>query len=494
MVIGKEEQNKKDINSHSTPQIPGPISEIPPATASVGTKWIPLRLLRFSDEGASTTTIERKGRGSTRKALPADTSRTMPISIDTNQDTRHFFSPLIPGFSPSRRHLQNFWRPNILLIFISVSEQRHQAELAVAKPLTTSQPQPQPRNDEASETVSSRAPLRSYRTPGNRKEQQGKAGSDIAKTLRTSPEPTSRPFFSPFLSTFHNAVLFEILLVFLDSSEPWTRDRATTAVLLMAVPRKRDAHGIALWRCAGGGSQPGASYLGKRPVEIVLRTPQPGRRAFASVQAVHSAQLHMQVGHGYYIQGSHKTVFDLGSAGHGLGGHSSSVSSPSFQSLYAFLSRGSPFDLYQTLWTWFTGPLIPSFYFISQAPTNTNITMPSEQKPLSWWKRHCTPPPAINRTPQCPCSACWNGNGEHWKTTVPQTTAPNYTSIPSQAAAKETRTMALRRESESDLTPLRREETSSTTNLSVYSQDSNASSDRASVTDVHRLALGKEIV
>ncbi|EXF80445.1 hypothetical protein CFIO01_08251 [Colletotrichum fioriniae PJ7] len=120
--------------------------------------------------------------------------------------------------------------------------------------------------------------------------------------------------------------------------------------------------------------------------------------------------------------------------------------------------------------------------------------MPSEQKPLSWWKRHCTPPPAINRTPQCPCSACWNGNGEHWKTTATQTTATSYTSIPSQAATKETRAMALRRETESDLTPLRREETSSTTNLSVYSQDSNASSDRASVTDVHRLALGREII
>ncbi|KAK1730625.1 hypothetical protein CaCOL14_000926 [Colletotrichum acutatum] len=120
--------------------------------------------------------------------------------------------------------------------------------------------------------------------------------------------------------------------------------------------------------------------------------------------------------------------------------------------------------------------------------------MSTQQKPLSWWKRHCTPPPAINRTPQCPCSACWNGNGEHWKTTVPQTTAPGYMSISSPATTNETRTMALRRETESDLTPLRREETSSTTNLSVYSQDSNASSDRASVTNVHRLALGKEIV
>ncbi|OHE99196.1 hypothetical protein CORC01_05477 [Colletotrichum orchidophilum] len=118
--------------------------------------------------------------------------------------------------------------------------------------------------------------------------------------------------------------------------------------------------------------------------------------------------------------------------------------------------------------------------------------MSSEQKPLSWWKRHCTPPPAINRTPQCPCSACWNGNGEHWKTTAPQTTAPSYTSTPSPPT-KETRAQTLRREIESDLTPLHREETSSTTNLSVYSQESSTSSDRASLTNVHRPARGKEI-
>ncbi|GKT56958.1 hypothetical protein ColTof4_11113 [Colletotrichum tofieldiae] len=119
--------------------------------------------------------------------------------------------------------------------------------------------------------------------------------------------------------------------------------------------------------------------------------------------------------------------------------------------------------------------------------------MSSEQKPLSWWKRHCTPPPALNRTPQCPCSACWNGNGEHWKTTAPETTAPTF--APAQnALKKETRTSALRRETESDLEPLRREETSSTTNLSVYSQESRVSSDRVSLTSIHRLARGKEMV
>ncbi|KAF6819688.1 hypothetical protein CMUS01_11666 [Colletotrichum musicola] len=118
-----------------------------------------------------------------------------------------------------------------------------------------------------------------------------------------------------------------------------------------------------------------------------------------------------------------------------------------------------------------------------------------QQKPLSWWKRHCTPPPAINRTPQCPCSACWNGNGEHWKTTEPQTNPSMIAAAATQTSSrKETRTSALRRESESDLTPLRREETSSTTNLSVYSQESRVSSDRISLTNVHRLVRGKEIV
>ncbi|WYZ36606.1 hypothetical protein EsH8_II_000112 [Colletotrichum jinshuiense] len=119
--------------------------------------------------------------------------------------------------------------------------------------------------------------------------------------------------------------------------------------------------------------------------------------------------------------------------------------------------------------------------------------MPSEQKPLSWWKRHCTPPPAINRTPQCPCSACWNGNGEHWKTTAPQISAS--TDAPLQATSrKETRISTIRQEAETDLTPLRREETSSTTNLSVYSQESRTSSDRISLTNIHRLVRGKEIV
>ncbi|KAK6225946.1 hypothetical protein QIS74_01993 [Colletotrichum tabaci] len=119
--------------------------------------------------------------------------------------------------------------------------------------------------------------------------------------------------------------------------------------------------------------------------------------------------------------------------------------------------------------------------------------MSSEQKPLSWWKRHCTPPPAINRTPQCPCSACWNGNGEHWRTTVPET--PTTTYSPAQnVLRKEMRTSAPRRETESDLEPLRCEEASSTTNLSVYSQESRDSSDRVSLTDIHRLVRGKEIV
>ncbi|KAL0941061.1 uncharacterized protein CTRU02_203824 [Colletotrichum truncatum] len=119
---------------------------------------------------------------------------------------------------------------------------------------------------------------------------------------------------------------------------------------------------------------------------------------------------------------------------------------------------------------------------------------PEQQKPLSWWKRHCTPPPALNRTPQCPCSACWNGNGEHWKTTAPQTAGPSMTTSSQTSPKKETRTSALRRETETDLTPLRREETSSTTNLSVYSQESRASSDRISLTNIHRLVRGKEIV
>ncbi|KAF5511834.1 hypothetical protein CGCS363_v003055 [Colletotrichum siamense] len=112
-----------------------------------------------------------------------------------------------------------------------------------------------------------------------------------------------------------------------------------------------------------------------------------------------------------------------------------------------------------------------------------------QQKPLSWWKRHCTPPPALNRTPQCPCSACWNGNGEHWKTTAPQTATSTMTTA---SQPKETRTATLRRETETDLTPLRREETSSTTNLSVYSQESRSSS--VSLTNIHRFVRGKEIV
>ncbi|KAK1970482.1 hypothetical protein LY78DRAFT_677686 [Colletotrichum sublineola] len=119
--------------------------------------------------------------------------------------------------------------------------------------------------------------------------------------------------------------------------------------------------------------------------------------------------------------------------------------------------------------------------------------MPSEQKPLSWWKRHCTPPPAINRSPQCPCSACWNGNGEHWKTTAPETTAP--TSVPAQSVLrKESRTSTLRREAEAELELLRRQETSSTANLSVYSRESRASSDGVSLTNIHRLVRETEIV
>ncbi|TDZ74645.1 hypothetical protein C8034_v009153 [Colletotrichum sidae] len=117
-----------------------------------------------------------------------------------------------------------------------------------------------------------------------------------------------------------------------------------------------------------------------------------------------------------------------------------------------------------------------------------------QQKPLSWWKRHCTPPPALNRTPQCPCSACWNGNGEHWKTTAPQEMSSSSTTAQS-LARKETRASTLRRETESDLTPLRRENTGSTTNLSLYSQDSRASSgSKLSLTNIHRLVLGKEVV
>ncbi|KAK2001299.1 hypothetical protein LX36DRAFT_668073 [Colletotrichum falcatum] len=119
--------------------------------------------------------------------------------------------------------------------------------------------------------------------------------------------------------------------------------------------------------------------------------------------------------------------------------------------------------------------------------------MSSEQKPLSWWKRHCTPPPAINRSPQCPCSACWNGNGEHWKTTALEAIAPAF--APAQSVlGKETRTSALRREAESDLEPLRRQETSSTANLSVYSRESRVSSDGVSLTNVHCLARETEIV
>ncbi|KAK1987876.1 hypothetical protein LZ30DRAFT_684332 [Colletotrichum cereale] len=119
--------------------------------------------------------------------------------------------------------------------------------------------------------------------------------------------------------------------------------------------------------------------------------------------------------------------------------------------------------------------------------------MSSKQKPLGWWKRHCTPPPAINRTPQCPCSACWNGNGEHWKMTTPEAAVPTPASAQS-VLRKESRTSTLRRETESDLEPLRRQESSSTANLSVYSQGSRTSLDEVSVTNIHRLVRETEIV
>ncbi|KAK1595010.1 uncharacterized protein LY79DRAFT_668229 [Colletotrichum navitas] len=119
--------------------------------------------------------------------------------------------------------------------------------------------------------------------------------------------------------------------------------------------------------------------------------------------------------------------------------------------------------------------------------------MSSEQKLLSWWKRHCTPPPAINRSPQCPCSACWNGNGEHWKTTASEATAPTFAPT-HNVLRKESQTSTLRRGAESDLEPLRRQETSSTTNISVYSRESRASSDGVSLTNIHRLVRETETV
>ncbi|EEY19458.1 predicted protein [Verticillium alfalfae VaMs.102] len=32
------------------------------------------------------------------------------------------------------------------------------------------------------------------------------------------------------------------------------------------------------------------------------------------------------------------------------------------------------------------------------------------EKSQSWWKRHCTPPPAANKSTLCPCTDCFNGN------------------------------------------------------------------------------------
>ncbi|PNH41790.1 hypothetical protein VD0004_g5362 [Verticillium dahliae] len=32
------------------------------------------------------------------------------------------------------------------------------------------------------------------------------------------------------------------------------------------------------------------------------------------------------------------------------------------------------------------------------------------EKPQSWWKRHCTPPPAVNKSAMCPCTDCFNGD------------------------------------------------------------------------------------
>ncbi|KAK2038639.1 hypothetical protein LZ31DRAFT_478351 [Colletotrichum somersetense] len=119
--------------------------------------------------------------------------------------------------------------------------------------------------------------------------------------------------------------------------------------------------------------------------------------------------------------------------------------------------------------------------------------MSSEQKRLSWWKRHCTPPPALNRSPQCPCSACWNGSGEHWKTTAPETTAPTFARLQT-VLRKEGRTLSLRREAESDLEPLRRQETSSTASLGVSPQESRTSADGVSLNNIPRLSRETEIV
>ncbi|KAM0282970.1 hypothetical protein ACHAQH_002781 [Verticillium albo-atrum] len=48
------------------------------------------------------------------------------------------------------------------------------------------------------------------------------------------------------------------------------------------------------------------------------------------------------------------------------------------------------------------------------------------EKPQSWWKRHCTPPPAVNKSAMCPCTDCFNGDPHN------STPAPPLPMVPSR--------------------------------------------------------------
>ncbi|ROT43576.1 hypothetical protein SODALDRAFT_42452 [Sodiomyces alkalinus F11] len=49
----------------------------------------------------------------------------------------------------------------------------------------------------------------------------------------------------------------------------------------------------------------------------------------------------------------------------------------------------------------------------------------------SWWKRHCTPPPAINKSPMCPCRECFDAAPQIYDDVTPSESPAHSTPSPS---------------------------------------------------------------
>ncbi|KAM0330707.1 hypothetical protein ACHAQA_003659 [Verticillium albo-atrum] len=133
-------------------------------------------------------------------------------------------------------------------------------------------------------------------------------------------------------------------------------------------------------------------------------------------------------------------------------------------------------------------------------------------KPQSWWKRHCTAPPAINKSAMCPCTDCFNGNPHNASRAPPTPMVPSrapssrptlaatstnssYASTSTSTSASSTparnvlRKSSLRREEE--LLPLCRDAPSTT---SLHSQRAPRQSDELSLAGYGSFVRAREAV